>query len=377
MRDDLPRFPTPSEAFGGKKASTKSPAYGDLGNIPSLPTQRRRDTSSPVSQYAPAPSRPPAQAGPVPQQRNGSGGYSRQKAQLPSQTHEQDPQRAYGQAPQGYYQGSQPSFHSAPRNNYAPQQPQQQSSQQQAYYSHHQPSGQPRSQSQPQLPPQPQHHRPRVTPPQQLASPTSQQRQQSIPQSQRGPTAMPQPPQPQAPPQPRQPRDDLRALFDSVDRNKTGYLTEAELSSALVNGDYSRFDPNTVRVMIRMFDRDNDGALHFREFGQLWKYLHEWRKIFDQFDTNASEAITVDEFSAALAAFGYKLMPECVQFVFATGSRVNKSTGIREMSFDMFVKSCINIKSITDTFKKYDSDRDGFVTMSFEDFLTEVTKLVT
>lgn len=188
---------------------------------------------------------------------------------------------------------------------------------------------------------------------------------------------MPQPPQPQAPPQPRQPRDDLRALFDSVDRNKTGYLTEAELSSALVNGDYSRFDPNTVRVMIRMFDRDNDGALHFREFGQLWKYLHEWRKIFDQFDTNASEAITVDEFSAALAAFGYKLMPECVQFVFATGSRVNKSTGIREMSFDMFVKSCINIKSITDTFKKYDSDRDGFVTMSFEDFLTEVTKLVT
>ena len=40
------------------------------------------------------------------------------------------------------------------------------------------------------------------------------------------------------------------------------------------------------------------------------------------------------------------------------------------MSFDMFVQSCIILKRMTDVFKKYDDDRDGFITLSFEEFLT-------
>jgi hypothetical protein len=40
------------------------------------------------------------------------------------------------------------------------------------------------------------------------------------------------------------------------------------------------------------------------------------------------------------------------------------------MSFDMFVQSCISLKRMTDVFKKYDTDRDGYITLSFEEFLT-------
>ena len=40
------------------------------------------------------------------------------------------------------------------------------------------------------------------------------------------------------------------------------------------------------------------------------------------------------------------------------------------MSFDLFVQSCIVLKRMTDVFKKYDDDRDGYITMSFEEFLT-------
>ena len=40
------------------------------------------------------------------------------------------------------------------------------------------------------------------------------------------------------------------------------------------------------------------------------------------------------------------------------------------MSFDLFVQSCIILKRMTDVFKKYDEDRDGFITLSFEEFLT-------
>lgn len=40
------------------------------------------------------------------------------------------------------------------------------------------------------------------------------------------------------------------------------------------------------------------------------------------------------------------------------------------MSFDLFVQSCISLKRMTDVFKRYDDDRDGFVTLSFEEFLS-------
>ena len=40
------------------------------------------------------------------------------------------------------------------------------------------------------------------------------------------------------------------------------------------------------------------------------------------------------------------------------------------MSFDLFVQSCIVLKRMTDVFKRYDEDRDGYITLSFEEFLT-------
>ena len=49
-------------------------------------------------------------------------------------------------------------------------------------------------------------------------------------------------------------------------RLDNGTLTEAELRTALVNGDWTPFDPHTVRMMIRMFDTDRSGSVNFDEF---------------------------------------------------------------------------------------------------------------
>jgi hypothetical protein len=58
------------------------------------------------------------------------------------------------------------------------------------------------------------------------------------------------------PPTPAPPRDGndrvaLETLFNQVDRDRNKSLTEAELKTALVNGDWTPFDPHTVRMMIR------------------------------------------------------------------------------------------------------------------------------
>jgi Ca2+-binding EF-hand superfamily protein len=35
--------------------------------------------------------------------------------------------------------------------------------------------------------------------------------------------------------------------------------------------------------------------------------------------------------------------------------------GQNAISFDLFVQSCISLKRMTEVFKKYDDDRDGYV----------------
>lgn len=166
----------------------------------------------------------------------------------------------------------------------------------------------------------------------------------------------------------------LRQLFAEVDRNGNGFLTESELTRALVNADYSRFDRETVRLMIRMFDRTRRGMIQFEEFKRLWQYLHRWKNIFDKFDMDRSGTISQQEFATAITAFGYHLSPQVVQSMFGLYSRVDRN-GMTSMSFDLFVQACINLKHVTDVFKKYDTDRDGYVTFSFEMFALEVLSL--
>jgi Ca2+-binding EF-hand superfamily protein len=65
-------------------------------------------------------------------------------------------------------------------------------------------------------------------------------------------------------------------------------------------------------------------------------------------------------------AFGYRLSSTFVGLLFRTYDK----SGENSMSFDLFVQSCIVLKRMTDVFKKYDEDRDGYITLSFEEFLT-------
>ncbi|KAJ9624813.1 hypothetical protein H2203_004763 [Taxawa tesnikishii (nom. ined.)] len=196
-----------------------------------------------------------------------------------------------------------------------------------------------------------------------------------IPQQQRPPTVAPAP-------RSGNDRDALWPLFVAVDKDRTGQLTESSLRRALVNGDYTAFDPHTVKMMIRMFDTDRSGTINFDEFCGLWGFLAAWRSLFDRFDADRSGNISFDEFGDALVAFGYRLSPQFVQLLFSTyarnvGGRGDDTYGgpgaghggyghgrEKGLSFDLFVQACISLKRMTDVFKKYDDDRDGYITLS-------------
>lgn len=166
----------------------------------------------------------------------------------------------------------------------------------------------------------------------------------------------------------------LLPLFRAANASRSGALSETELGSALVNGDYTAFDPNTVKTMVRMFDRNGDGVIAFEEFCSLWKFLAAWRELFDRFDEDRSGRISLEEFEKALAAFGYRLSRTFIRVMFSTyenkGRRRGSTSFSGGMSFDLFVQACISLKRMTDVFKRYDDDRDGYITVSFEEFLT-------
>lgn len=198
-------------------------------------------------------------------------------------------------------------------------------------------------------------------------------------QGNRPPTTI-RPPQSPNPPPLAVPSDDpqqLFPLFRAANTSHSGSLTEHELGSALVNGDYTSFHPRTVKVMIRMFDRDGNGVINFDEFVSLWRYLAAWRELFDRFDEDRSGRISLQEFEKALVAFGYRLSPPFVSVLFKTFESKTRqlhgpprSPNHTGMSFDLFVQACISLKRMTDVFKRYDDDRDGYITVSFEEFLT-------
>ncbi|KAJ5909675.1 hypothetical protein N7504_004318 [Penicillium tannophilum] len=193
------------------------------------------------------------------------------------------------------------------------------------------------------------------------------------------------PPQSPAPPPLAVPSDDpqqLYPLFRAANSSHSGSLTEHELGSALVNGDYTSFHPRTVKMMIRMFDREGNGIISFDEFVSLWRYLAAWRELFDRFDEDRSGRISLPEFEKALVAFGYRLSPKFISVLFSIFesktrqlNAAPRSPHHNGMSFDLFVQACISLKRMTDVFKRYDDDRDGYITVSFEEFLTEILQL--
>ena len=123
-------------------------------------------------------------------------------------------------------------------------------------------------------------------------------------------------------------------------------------------------------MMIRMFDTDKTGTINFDEFCGLWSFLAAWRGLFERFDEDRSGNISFEEYSKALVAFGYRLSDTFVRHLYRTYEKGGIAGGVGAMSFDVFVQSCIALKRMTDVFKRYDEDRDGYITLSFEEFLS-------
>ncbi|KAJ8317942.1 hypothetical protein KUTeg_003033 [Tegillarca granosa] len=138
---------------------------------------------------------------------------------------------------------------------------------------------------------------------------------------------------------------DLWHMFQAVDQDRSGKITAAELRQALLNGNWSPFNPETCRLMIGMFDKDKSGTIDVHEFSALWKYIQDWRACFERFDTDRS--------------------PQFCNTVI----RVFDKRGSRTINFDDFIQACVMLKTLTDKFRVKDTQQNGVIRINYEEEL--------
>ncbi|KAI8091361.1 uncharacterized protein B0P05DRAFT_527151 [Gilbertella persicaria] len=162
--------------------------------------------------------------------------------------------------------------------------------------------------------------------------------------------------------------------FTAVDTDHSGQLSVDELQRALVNGDWSPFNIETVRTMVNMFDKDNSGTIDFNEFAGLWKYIEDWKRCFQTFDADNSGNIDVVEMRNALKTFGYNLSDQFIRVLVQKFDKYGHAAGKGNITFDNFVQACVTVKTLTDSFRQFDTDNDGWIQINYEQFLELVIR---
>jgi len=180
----------------------------------------------------------------------------------------------------------------------------------------------------------------------------------------------PQRPQQQQRPQQPPPGIDptLWGWFQAVDQDRSGSITAEELQKALLNNNWSHFNAETCRLMIGMFDKNRSGTIDIYEFAALWKYVQDWKQCFDGFDRDRSGTIDEQELQQAFTTFGYRLTPQFSHLCVRVFDRHN----VKTMKFDDFIQCCVMLKTLTDAFRKYDTNQSGVININYEQFLEMV-----
>ncbi|XP_033025441.1 programmed cell death protein 6 isoform X3 [Lacerta agilis] len=121
-----------------------------------------------------------------------------------------------------------------------------------------------------------------------------------------------------------------------------------------------------------MFDRENKGGVNFNEFTGVWKYVSDWQNVFRTYDRDNSGMIDKNELKQALTGFGYRLSDQFYDLLIQKFDRQRRG----QVAFDDFIQCCVVIQKWTDVFRRYDTDQDGWIQVSYEQYLSMVFSVV-
>jgi Ca2+-binding EF-hand superfamily protein len=141
-----------------------------------------------------------------------------------------------------------------------------------------------------------------------------------------------------------------------------------------------------IQLPLCIQDTDRSGTIGFNEFTGLWKYIKDWQGVFLHFDRDRSGTIDGRELEQALNQFGFRLTPQLLVLLqrkydvkgsvpVPAAARGYPAAAAPGITFDRFVRACVVVKQLTESFSALDTDRDGWVQLNYEKFLETVLTL--
>ena len=88
--------------------------------------------------------------------------------------------------------------------------------------------------------------------------------------------------------------------------------------------------------------------------------------MFDRYDRDRSGNIDAGELFTAYNEMGFHVTAAFCQNVIVRFDRLAK----KSLKFDDFIQSCVMLRALTDAFKTRDTNLNGIIQVSYEDFMT-------
>lgn len=125
------------------------------------------------------------------------------------------------------------------------------------------------------------------------------------------------------------------------------------------------FSETACNYFIRTFDKDQDSRINHSELCEMCSYIKYWSFVFGNYDKDKSDSIDEKEFSTAMKEMGFRFSPQFMAHVMKNSGSADHN----KMNREHFIMTCVKLQRFTDQFRERDKDRNGVVTIDFEDFI--------
>ncbi|KAH6939964.1 hypothetical protein HPB50_022994 [Hyalomma asiaticum] len=157
----------------------------------------------------------------------------------------------------------------------------------------------------------------------------------------------------------------LTSVFESMDRDRTGFINASELQRALASGTWKPFGEELVFLMVKIFDRDFSNKINFDQFCTLWKYITEWVNGFKKVDRTNSGRLDKAELQTAFANVGHQVsLALCHMMI-----RRFDQQGDNKIMAEDFVRMCVIMHDAVQGFNTLEPDKTGVAKLTYEEFL--------
>ncbi|KXN80634.1 Programmed cell death protein 6 [Leucoagaricus sp. SymC.cos] len=165
----------------------------------------------------------------------------------------------------------------------------------------------------------------------------------------------------------------------TVDTDRSGHITAEELRMCAHQHTCIRSSQLISVVVLWPLETRQDILVHDNEANPCLTASQDRQNVFKHFDRDRPGSNDGPELQQALTQFGFNTSPIVIELV-----RKNydiKASGqhlpgqVPGISFDRFVRACVVVKQLTESFQRLDTDTDEWIQISYDQFMQTVLNL--